>query len=102
MATAAKIVASAQITKDPAICGGAASIDKTRIRVLDVVQAASEGYMPERIQRLFAVKLSLAQVHLALAYAEEHRGEIRAQYAEQERLAAQIQLERAAHLGRRR
>lgn len=102
MATAAKIVASAQITKDPAICGGAACVDRTRIRVLDVVQAASEGHTPEQIRELFAIKLSLAQVHLALAYADEHRDEIQSQYAEQDRLAMQIEQARAEHPGRRR
>jgi uncharacterized protein (DUF433 family) len=84
MATAAQTVFS-HITKDPQVCGGAACIDATRIRVIDVVQAHSEGKSPEQIRDLFAVKLSLAQVYSALAYADENREEIDAQYAEQAR-----------------
>ncbi|HET7291683.1 MAG TPA: DUF433 domain-containing protein [Vicinamibacteria bacterium] len=85
MATASKAIAYAHITKDPKVCGGSACIDKTRIRVIDVVQAQSEGKTPEQIQELFAVKLSLAQVYSALAYADENREEIEAEYAEYER-----------------
>ena len=85
MATASKAIAYAHITKDPKVCGGSACIDKTRIRVIDVVQAQSEGKTPEQIQELFAVKLSLAQVYSALAYADENREEIEAEYAEHER-----------------
>lgn len=84
MATAAKTV-YAHITKDPAVCGGSACIDSTRIRVIDVVQAQSEGYTPEQIQDLFAMKLTLAQVYSALAYADENRQEIQTEYAQHER-----------------
>jgi uncharacterized protein (DUF433 family) len=73
VATASKAIPYAHITKDPKVCGGSACIDKTRIRVIDVVQAQSEGKTPEQIQEHFAVKLSLAQVYSALAYADENR-----------------------------
>ena len=75
----------AHITKDPKVCGGSACIDHARIRVLDVVQAPSEGYTPEQIQDVFAVKLTLAQVYSALAYADETREEIKTEYAAHER-----------------
>jgi len=84
MATAAKTVYS-HITKDPEVCGGSACIDSTRIRAIDVVQAQSEGYTPERIRDLFAVKLTLAQVYSALAYADENQEEIETEYAGHER-----------------
>ncbi len=84
MATAAKTV-YAHIIKDPKVCGGSACLDSTRIRVIDVVQAQSEGYTPVQIQGLFAVKLTLAQVYSALAYADENHEEIKAEYAEHER-----------------
>jgi len=59
------------------------SIGCAVFRVLEhVVQAQSEGKTPEQIQELFAVKLSLAQVYSALAYADENREEIEAEYAE--------------------
>ena len=82
MATAAKTV-YAHVTKDPAVAGGSACIDATRIRVIDVVQAQIEGYTPAQIQTLGSVELTLAQVYSALAYADENRQEIRAEYAEQ-------------------
>lgn len=88
MATAARVVFS-HITRDPLVCGGNACIDNTRIRVIDIVQAQSEGKTPQQIQDLFAVKLSLAQVYSALAYADENREEIEAQYAEHERAFAE-------------
>ena len=62
-----------------------ACIDSTRVRVIDVVQAQSEGYTPERIQDLFAVNLTLALVYSALAYADENQEEIETEYAEHER-----------------
>jgi uncharacterized protein (DUF433 family) len=88
MATAPK-TAYAHITKDPRVCGGSACVDNTRIRVIDIVQAHSEGYSPEQIQELFAVKLTLAQVYSALAYADENRAEIEAEYAGHERAFAE-------------
>jgi uncharacterized protein (DUF433 family) len=39
VATASKTIAYSHIIKDPKVCGGSACIDKTRIRVIDVVQA---------------------------------------------------------------
>ena len=77
--------AYSHITKAPEVCGGSACIDSTRIRVIDVVQAQSEGYTPERIRGLFAVNLTLAQVYSALAYADENQEEIETEYAEHER-----------------
>ncbi len=96
-ATTPKLVFS-HITKNPKVCGGAACIDASRIRVIDVVQAQSEGHSPEGIQRLFAVPLTLAQVYSALAYGDEHRGEIDALYAELEALGEQIERDREEYL----
>jgi uncharacterized protein (DUF433 family) len=96
-ATAPKLVFS-HITKNPEVCGGAACIDATRIRVIDVVQAQTEGYGPKEIQRLFAVPLTLAQVYSALAYADENRDEIDALQAELEAVGVQIEVDRDTHL----
>src|SRR3990172_8366065 len=85
MATAQKAIGYPPITKQPGVRGGKACIDGTRIAVLDIVQAHSEGKTPQEIQDLFAVTLSLARVYSALAYADENREEIEAQYAENER-----------------
>jgi uncharacterized protein (DUF433 family) len=99
MATAAKAIAYAHITKEPR--GGRACIDSTRIAVMDVVQALSEGKTPEQIQDLFAVKLTLAQVHAALAYYYDHKDEIDAEFAEEDGFEEQIDRERAEYLKKR-
>ncbi len=99
MATAAKTVYS-HITKDPKVCGGSACIDNTRIRVIDVVQAKNEGHSPEQIRDLFAVKLTLAQVYSALAYADENRAEIEADFAEHERVGIEGERARNEYLKR--
>jgi uncharacterized protein (DUF433 family) len=83
MATAPK-TAYAHITKVPRVCGGSACIDNTRIRVMDVVLAKNDGQSPEQIRDLFAVKLTLAQVYSALAYADENREEIEADFGDHE------------------
>lgn len=101
MATTPKIVASAQNTKNPGVCGGKACIDSTRIRVIDVVQLQREGHRPEDMREVFAVPLTLAQIHLARAYAAEHADEIEADFAAGDRALAQIERDRAESLGRR-
>lgn len=95
MATVEKIVASAQITKNPRVCGGRACIDHTRIRVMDIVQLEREGRTPEDMQDIFAVPLTLAQIHLALAYAAEHGDEIEVDFAEHRSLEGKIERDRA-------
>ena len=102
MATAPRIVASAQITKDPRVCGGKACIDNTRIRVIDIVQLQREDHRPEDMCEAFAVPLTLAQIHLALAYAAEHADEIEADFAAGGQAQDQIERDRAEFLDRRR
>ena len=100
MATAPEIVFS-HITKNPRVCGGKACIDATRIRVIDVAQAHSEGYPPDQICKLFAVTLTLAQVYSALAYADEHPQEIAADFASEASAEAEIEAARVDYLSRR-
>jgi hypothetical protein len=52
------------------------------------------------MQDVFAVSLTLAQVHLALAYAAAHPDEIEADFAAGDRALAQIEQDRAEHLKR--
>ncbi len=67
------------ITKDPAVCGGKACIEGTRIRVLDIASAADHmALTPHQICEEYP-QLTLAQVHSALAYYYDHRDEIRAE-----------------------
>ena len=72
----------AHITKDPEVCGGKACIDGTRIRVMDIVALEREGYVPEKMLNVFAVPLTLGQVHAALAYYYDHQAEIEASFTD--------------------
>lgn len=82
MATTASRV-YAHVTKDARVCGGNACIDDTRIRVMDIVALQREGHSPEKMLDVFAVRLTLAQVHAALAYYYDHTEEIDDAFAEQ-------------------
>lgn len=61
----------------PSLFQGEPHIEGLRIRVRDVVLARDQGgYTPEEIAGTAYPDLSLAQVYSALAYFEDHRGEI--------------------------
>ena len=98
VATAPELIVYAHMTKEPGVRGGRACIDRTRIAVIDVVQALSEGKTPGQIRDLFSVQLSLAQVHAALTYYYDHKAEIEAEFAEEEGFEEQIERERAEYL----
>ncbi len=100
MATAAKSV-YAHISKDPKVCGGKACLDDTRIRVMDIVGLEREGRKPDEMLHVFAVPLTLAQVHAALAYYYDHREEIEASFAEDERWEEEHEQAKARHLATR-
>jgi uncharacterized protein (DUF433 family) len=82
MATQASIQTEyAHIVHTPGIVGGEARIDSHRIRVRDIVAARDiGGYAPEEIAASIYPGLTLAQVYAALAYYEDHRTEIDAQF----------------------
>jgi uncharacterized protein (DUF433 family) len=101
MASLPKIVASAQITKNPRVCGGRACIDNTRIRVIDIVELEREGKRPEEMGNVFAVPLTQAQIYLALDYAAAHPDEIAQDFAEEAGAEAEIDKARAEYLSRR-
>jgi uncharacterized protein (DUF433 family) len=101
MATAAKAFYG-HITHDPRILGGRACIDDTRIRVLDIVALLHEGRKPEEMLDVFAVPLTLAQVHAALAYYYDHPQEIEEASRDSERWEAEYERDRADHLSRQR
>ena len=83
MATAAKPTIYAHIIKEEGVCGGRASIDATRVRVVNVVFLHKEGLTPAQICERYP-DLDLAQVHAALAYYYDHVEEIEAELAEDE------------------
>ena len=99
MATAAKAVYG-HITHNPRVLGGRACIDDTRIRVLDIVQLLHEGRRPEGMLDVFAVPLTLAQVHAALAYYYDHPQEVEEAYRDGERWEAEYERDRAEYLSR--
>ena len=99
MATAAKAFYG-HITHNPRVLGGRACIDDTRIRVLDIVQLLHEGRRPEEMLDVFAVPLTLAQVHAALAYYYDHPQEAEEAYRDGERWEAEYERDRAEYLSR--
>jgi uncharacterized protein (DUF433 family) len=57
--------------------GGEARLSGTRIRVRDIATARDvAGLSPEEIAATVYPDLTLAQIYAALAYYEDHRGEI--------------------------
>jgi uncharacterized protein (DUF433 family) len=99
MATAAKAFYG-HITHNPRVLGGRACIDDTRIRVIDIVQLLHEGRRPEEMLDVFAVPLTLAQVHAALAYYYDHPQEVEEAYRDGERWEAEYERDRAEYLSR--
>lgn len=67
----------AHIVHTPDTCGGEARIAEHRIRVRDIVAARDLGGLtPEEIAATIYPDLTLGQIYSALAYYEDHRGEI--------------------------
>ena len=78
---------SERIVKTPGTCGGKARIAGHRIRVLDVVRwHEHQGMSADEIVAQFP-SLTLADVHIALAYYFDHIEEIRVEMREEEAAA---------------
>jgi uncharacterized protein (DUF433 family) len=90
--------AYAHITKDPEVCGGKACIDGTRIRVMDIVALEREGYAPEKMLNVFAIPLTLGQVHAALTYYYDHKDEIEVSFIEAHESGIESERKRAEFL----
>ena len=89
MATAVETVFP-HITTDPEVCHGRPCIAGTRVRVMDVVAAHEQGVSPAELQDYFDTRpLTLGEIHAALAYYNDHKGEIEADFAEAERVAVE-------------
>jgi uncharacterized protein (DUF433 family) len=102
MATAAARTVFPHITTDPEVCRGRPCIAGTRVRVMDIVAAHEQGASPEELQDYFATRrLTLAEVYAALAYYIDHKDEVEADFAEDERLAAEGMAQEAARRDRR-
>ena len=102
MATTAAKTAFSHIKKDPKVRGGKACIGGTRISVKDIVCLHEEGLSPEQMLNVFGTPLTLSQVHAALAYYYDHKEEIEASFAEDEKIVAEHDRKRAEYLSRRR
>jgi len=90
MATAAATTPFPHITTDAQVCHGRACIAGTRIRVMDIVAAHEQGVSPTELQDYFATRaLTLAEIYAALAYYNDHKHEIEADFAEAERVAVE-------------
>lgn len=100
MATAAKAVYS-HILKDPEICGGKATIDDTRVRVMNVVFFHKERLAPEQIREHYP-SLSLEQIYAALSYYYGHQEEIEESYRreDEDEILAEYKRRREEHLAR--
>jgi uncharacterized protein (DUF433 family) len=89
MATVAKTIFP-HITTDPEVCHGRPCIAGTRVRVMDIVAAHEQGVSPAELQDYFATRpLTLAEIYAALAYYNDHKDEVEADFAEAERVAAE-------------
>ena len=100
MATAAKKVYP-HVTKDPTVCHGRACVEGTRVRVMDVVVLHEEGLSPEQIAVEFPSLSGPVDVYAALVYWNDHKDEIEADFAEDERLAAEAERRQADQVTRR-
>lgn len=89
MATAAKTLFP-HITSDAQVCHGRPCIAGTRVRVMDIVAAHEQGVSPIDLQDYFATRaLTLAEIYAALAYYNDHKQEVEADFAEAERVGVE-------------
>ncbi len=88
------------ITKIPGVCGGKATIDGRRVRVMDVVVLQQQGETPEQILEAYDF-LNLAQIYAALSYYFENPEEIDAQLNADEERDARFEREKTEFLKHR-
>ena len=94
------LVSHPHVVKQANYCGGKASIDDTRIRVMNVVFLHKQSKSEAEILETYP-DLSRAQVYAALTYYYDHVDEIEAELRADEAAAARYQQERTADLRRR-
>lgn len=102
MAATAPAVLYPHISKKPGVCGGKACIDGTRIRVMDIVALQTQGYAVEQMLEHFESRpLTSAEVYSALAYYHDHKEEIEASFAAEEKAEAEHEARKTDYLNRR-
>ena len=88
------------IVKVPGYCGGKATIEDTRVRVVDVAFQHKCGKTVAEILAEYEY-LTPAQVHAAIAYYYDHVDEIEATLAEDDKAEAEHEQKKAAYLSRK-
>ena len=84
------------ISTDPQVMSGRPCIAGTRVRVMDVVAARKAGVPEAELTEYFSSRrLSLGEIHAALAYYYDHQDEIDAALADDEEFGRQLEREQA-------
>jgi uncharacterized protein (DUF433 family) len=94
------LVSHPHVVKQADYCGGKASIDDTRVRVMNVVFLHKQGKNEAQILEAYP-DLNRAQVYAALTYYYDHVEEIEAELRADEGAAACYEQERSRDLSRR-
>jgi len=87
------------ITKISGVCGGKATIDGRRVRVMDIVVLHNQGCTPEQTLEEYEF-LTLAQIHAALAYYYDHKEEIEESFEADRRWDEKVTAEWDEYLAR--
>ena len=77
----------AHLAQDPGYCGGAPRVAEAGVRVVTILGLYRSGVPPEEIAERYE-GLRIGAVFSALAYAADHRDEIDAYLAKEERVTA--------------
>lgn len=102
MATAAKKATYPHIESTPDVRAGKSCIVRTRIAVVDVAIAHTQGIKPEEMLTYFSSRpLTLAEVHAALTYHYDHPEELEEYLKRAERAEEQIEALKAEYLRRK-
>jgi uncharacterized protein (DUF433 family) len=84
---AAPAFAYPHITTNSQVMSGRPCIAGTRVRVMDIVGAYKAGVSDDQLRDYFSSRrLTLSEIHAALAYYYDHQEEIDAAFSEDEEL----------------
>lgn len=102
MATAAKNATYPHIEITPDVRAGKPCIAGTRIAVVDVAIAHTQGVTPEEMLTYFSSRpLTLAEVHAALAYHYDHPEELEDYLRRSEKAIEEIEAAKTEYLRRK-
>ena len=77
------------IVSTPDVCGGAARIKGTRIRVADIISSYKAGYTVGEIAEWYSI--SVEDVMAAVEYYKKHKSEIEAIIKEEEEIVRNLE-----------